>query len=532
MTGQRIDLSLAPADEVAVHVAIEPLRRALDRRRESAIRERAAVVAEWERRRRSVQRALHDGAQQQLLGIRLGLLRCGTTIPATDRDVLAQRLEEVIADIDALASGGTTRAMTIDDIDAAITEIAEQSGLRVHVDARVGRPLAAELGELVAATLSESLANVHHHAGVDECTVVAEIVGSRLELRIVDRGRGGAHRRSGRGLAALQRRVVALSGSLEIAPAGDDVARPGTLVCLQLEVNQQPTEPVGTATDELEVAPLLRDRARHELDDPSVEISIDVDGFGARDETGAPSRLGAAADAVSVVLVVGDRIVGRLWTGAEPDRVADWTRRNVRELRVAEARALLAADAFELVERRRSTDRFASALRASLARRLASAPIAELRAALDRLLVGDGPDAAQLVLRATTALREVVQALEERATALDTGDEADPFLFGLLGQQTGVAVRARVNGVPDGVVREAIANVCEQIVSDVAAGSSVSIRVECSHRRATLVVDLDGLPSPRAVAFSEETARWLRGEVQCHEHQDRVRMRLELPCES
>ncbi len=481
-----------------------------------------------------MQRALHDGAQQQLLGVRLAVLRCGATIPVAERAALAQRLEEITVDIEALASGGTTNALTIDDIDAAIIEIAEQSGLRVSVDTHIGRPLAAELGELVAATLSESLANVHHHAGVDECTVVADLVANRIELRVVDRGRGGAHRRSGRGLAALERRVVALSGTLQVGPAGDDVASPGTQVLLQLDLDQQveaPTRPSNPTTDELD-APLLRDRVRHELVDPDAVVSIDVDGFGEREENGAPRPAGGSTDEPCVTFVLGDRIVGGLRTVVEPDRAADWARRNVCDLRIAAMRAQLATAAFELLERQRSTDRFAAALQASLTRRLASAPISELDAAIDRVLTGDGTEAAQLVLRATTALREVVQALEERACALDAGDDADPFLFGLLGQQTGVDVRTRVNGVPDDVVREAIANVCEQIVSDVAAGSSVSIRVECSHRRATLVIDLDGLPSPRAVAFSEETARWLRGEVQCQEHQDRVRVRLELPCES
>ena len=95
------------------------------------------------------------------------------------------------------------------------------AGLRVEVE-RLGEPwpLPAALDHTAYRVLQESLTNVVRHAGTDRAWVAIGFEPDRLELRIRDRGVGGAGPEAG-GLAGMRERVGAWGGRLTASPLDD-----------------------------------------------------------------------------------------------------------------------------------------------------------------------------------------------------------------------------------------------------------------------------------------------------------------------
>ena len=71
----------------------------------------------------------------------------------------------------------------------------------------------------------------------------------------------------------------------------------------------------------------------------------------------------------------------------------------------------------------------------------------------------------------------------------------------------------------------------EEIIADAAPGDSVRIRVVGGARRVTVTIGLGRLPSPKAIAFVEDTVSWLDGTLTCRPIGDEVRLRIDLPCD-
>jgi signal transduction histidine kinase len=93
--------------------------------------------------------------------------------------------------------------------------------LEVRVDVR-GRPhpLPAVVELAAYRILQESLTNVIRHAASATATVTLTYVDSRLELEVVDQGRGSASTdvQGGHGIRGMRERAAAVGGRLEAAP--------------------------------------------------------------------------------------------------------------------------------------------------------------------------------------------------------------------------------------------------------------------------------------------------------------------------
>jgi len=192
-------------------------------------RSRAVQAALAERRR--IERDLHDGAQQRLVSLAMGLGMARDKMakdPALARELVEEAHGEVkraLADIRDLVQGIHPAVLSDRGLDAAISALAG----RCPVPVEVGVELDGRLPETEETTayfvVAETLANVAKHSGASGAWVSVwreRKPADRLVVEVVDDGRGGAEPGAGTGLAGLQDRLAALDGRLfvESPPGG------------------------------------------------------------------------------------------------------------------------------------------------------------------------------------------------------------------------------------------------------------------------------------------------------------------------
>jgi signal transduction histidine kinase len=180
---------------------------------------RARIVEAGDAERRRLERDLHDGAQQRLLGIRLALqLARGRLGDQREvEELLAEADAEVLGALDelrTLARGIHPPILTDEGLGPALAALVRRAPVPVTLDVAPER-----LPERVEATAyfvaSEALANVAKHAHASQATVAVARMNGRVAIEVADDGVGGADA-EGAGLRGLRDRVEALDGKLEV----------------------------------------------------------------------------------------------------------------------------------------------------------------------------------------------------------------------------------------------------------------------------------------------------------------------------
>ena len=194
-------------------------REKLEQVRASRTRIVEAGLAE----RRRIERDLHDGVQQHLLGLAAQLTVAMTdTADAAACGTLAQvrdGLREVLAELRDLAHGIHPAVLSQTGLAAALEDVAERLPLPVRVTAPATR-VATAVEATAYFVACEALANVVKHARAGSATVTVSVDESRLDLQIADDGVGGVRSR-GHGLSNIMDRVNALDGEVTIvSPPG------------------------------------------------------------------------------------------------------------------------------------------------------------------------------------------------------------------------------------------------------------------------------------------------------------------------
>lgn len=219
------------ADESRVADAVATTRLALENERLQALsrarlRElqasRARIVAAADAERRRLERDLHDGAQQRMLGLAIELAIArergradGDGLEAADDEFAEREVHGALADLRRLAHGIYPRTLADDGLGPALEELAE--GARAPVDLlgvpgrRLDAPIEAAAYLVVALAVGQP--------GLLRATVMARALADRLAVDVVTNGFDPSM------IADLEDRVGALDGTVTVDPAPDGLVR-------------------------------------------------------------------------------------------------------------------------------------------------------------------------------------------------------------------------------------------------------------------------------------------------------------------
>jgi signal transduction histidine kinase len=192
-------------------------------------RSRARVVAATDRERRRIERDLHDGAQQRLIGIGLGLSRakeiCVVDAPvaAGMLDTLRHELRIAHDELRSLAQGVYPPVLTEHGLEAALQSAADRCPLPVTVAlADVGRHHPDVEAALYFCCV-EALQNAAKHSRAQQVHLACGVDGATLWISVRDDGIGfdAATSSGGRGIVNLRDRLGAIGGTLEVKSERD-----------------------------------------------------------------------------------------------------------------------------------------------------------------------------------------------------------------------------------------------------------------------------------------------------------------------
>jgi signal transduction histidine kinase len=180
---------------------------------------RVRIVAATDEERRRLERDLHDGAQQQLVGLslKLALAQVGADPAAAEALASAQDdLERALAELREFARGIHPSILREDGLDAGLQTLARRASVPVAISGAVGRRLPDAVELAAYFFVSEALTNVAKHARASQVIVSIDQEAGVLAVRVSDDGVGGARADAGSGLAGLSDRLDALGGTLDV----------------------------------------------------------------------------------------------------------------------------------------------------------------------------------------------------------------------------------------------------------------------------------------------------------------------------
>ena len=204
---------------------------------------RLRIVEASDTERRRIERNLHDGAQQRLVALSLGL-RLGQEQAARHPDesrscsTPSHELAQAIAELRELAQGIHPAVLTERGLGTALEVLAARYRSRRARRARCRSACPSLWRPPTYYTVSEALANVVKHAHAVSARVRVACFDGRVEVEISDDGVGGADADHGSGLPGLRDRVEALDGRLSVESSVGE----GTVVRAQLPVRSRRVE--------------------------------------------------------------------------------------------------------------------------------------------------------------------------------------------------------------------------------------------------------------------------------------------------
>ena len=196
------------------HLQAEALAQLADLRSSGA-----RIVTEGDEERRRLERDLHDGAQQRLVGLSLALRLLRSRMPATvpELDAADGELQQAIAELRRLAHGLHPAVLRDQGLAAALNALAESRHLRIGSAPSERLPAVVEsTAYILVARLSEGGRTTVEAVSTDGLLVVDVTV----EGHVAD-------------LGDIADRVRTLAGSLEVTRPGGGA----TLIRLRLPVD-------------------------------------------------------------------------------------------------------------------------------------------------------------------------------------------------------------------------------------------------------------------------------------------------------
>jgi signal transduction histidine kinase len=224
------------ARQAAVVLRNERLTAELEDRLQELQASRQRLVSAQDEERRRLERDLHDGAQQNLvaLKIQLGLTK---TLAAKNPDKVGPMLEKLIADADEaiqvlrrFSHGIYPPILAEQGLEAALQAHARLLPVPVEVKASAPLPrLQRQSESAVYFCVLEALQNVVKHAHATHVCVELGVSDARLRFAVVDDGHGfdPTQARGGAGMQNMADRLSAIGGEIEVTREASGGARVG-----------------------------------------------------------------------------------------------------------------------------------------------------------------------------------------------------------------------------------------------------------------------------------------------------------------
>ncbi|WP_329518723.1 sensor histidine kinase [Spirillospora sp. NBC_01491] len=206
-------------------------------------RSRARLVDAFEAERRRIERDLHDGAQQRLIGLTLQIGLARLDVPpgspaARSMDTAHAQAKRLMVELRELIHGIHPRVLTDRGLPAALGELADQAAPAVTVDAELPGRFPAHVEATAYFVVAEALTNAAKHGGAGRVRVTARWLDGLLTVEAEDDGTGGADPAGGTGLTGLADRVAVIDGRMFLSsPTGGPTVLRVELPC---SLNRQP----------------------------------------------------------------------------------------------------------------------------------------------------------------------------------------------------------------------------------------------------------------------------------------------------
>lgn len=212
---------LAAAQASLAKALLGPREDELRRNVAELRRSRLDLVDAFETERARIERHLHDGVQQRLVGLTMTLGLAELDLPEGESKRLVVKAhseaEAALADLREAVRGIHPRVLVDLGLEAAVREVADRMPLPVSVQVSLPDRLPPPIEAAAYFVVSEALGNVAKHANATNCHVQAWINRDRLVVTVTDDGQGGADAAQGTGLTGLVTRLDALGGTLDLS---------------------------------------------------------------------------------------------------------------------------------------------------------------------------------------------------------------------------------------------------------------------------------------------------------------------------
>ncbi|MFD5828433.1 sensor histidine kinase [Lentzea sp. NPDC060358] len=214
---------LADLDAKWAEKLLSPPKASLEKRLAEVVATRAAALQAHGAELRRIERNLHDGTQNKLVGVVMMLGIAERTLQQNPDNALQALLRAQDAAGDALEElRNVVRSIhppVLEDLglDGAIQALAARCPVPCVLTAEhLGRlPAAVEAAAYFA--VAEALTNVAKHSGARHARVSLAAHDDKLVVVVHDDGKGGADEKQGTGLDGIRGRVGALDGTADVS---------------------------------------------------------------------------------------------------------------------------------------------------------------------------------------------------------------------------------------------------------------------------------------------------------------------------
>jgi signal transduction histidine kinase len=214
----------------------ERLDAELRSRIEEVSASRVRLITAEQAARRRLERSLHDGPQQRLVALALGMRTARSRLPdhpetaAELIEACEKELTTTIDELRELARGIHPAVLTDRGLEPALESLCGRFPIPVEISELPDERLPAAVESAAYLVVSEALANIAQYSRATHATVAVARRNGHALVEIRDDGVGGADPARGNGLRGLVDRVSALDGSLELVSAPGE----GTIVYAEI----------------------------------------------------------------------------------------------------------------------------------------------------------------------------------------------------------------------------------------------------------------------------------------------------------